>query len=65
MEQSGENNCKDVARTVDQMGIGHYHTLVRPYGFVPDNGESSVNGTSSVLGSPYTVAELEKTSWDQ
>jgi len=35
-------------------------TLVRPYGFVADKGNSSVHGTS--FGHPYTVAEDENTS---
>ena len=37
-------------------------TLVRPYGFVADKGNSSVHGTS--FGQPYTVAEDENTSWN-
>jgi hypothetical protein len=36
-------------------------SLVRPYGFVAESGKSSETGTD--LGSPYTVADDEKTSF--
>nr|APU87407.1 UDP-galactose-4 epimerase [Cyamopsis tetragonoloba] len=36
-------------------------SLVRPYGFAADKGNSSAHGTS--FGQPYTVAEDENTSF--
>ena len=38
-------------------------SLVRPYGLVADVGNSSVTGTDA--GSPYTVADDEKTMFLQ
>jgi len=38
-------------------------SLVRPYGFVPMVGKLSVTGTDA--GSPYTVADEEKTIFVQ
>ena len=44
----------------DKLKYFPMHTLVRPYGFAAERGNSSVHGTS--FGQPYTVAEDENTS---